>query len=110
MSRTATGSAAMHEIDDGADGRHIRFGQNAVAEIEDVTRPAARPRQDVTDLTRALRGGREQPRRIEVSLDRAVADARPRGIERDPPIDADHIATGRREVLQKGCRPGAEVN
>src|ERR1043166_7175714 len=91
-------------------GRDVRFRQNPVPEIEDVAGPPAGLLQDVLDQSRALGGRGEERRRVEVALDCFGADASPRAVERDAPVDADHVTTRGGEVFQKGRRAGAEVN
>src|SRR3989441_2062836 len=109
-SREGGGSAAMHEIHDRPHGSDVRLGKNAVAEIEDVARPPTGSREDVADLTGTLRGGREQRRGLEIALDRAVSNAGPRGIQRNPPVDANDVAARRGEVLEERRSTRAEVN
>src|SRR5262245_8573746 len=85
--------------------------QNTVAEVEDVPRSTAHTLQDVIGLAEHAVCGAEQERRIEIALDRRFeADALPGGIDRDPPIDADHRTTGRAEFLQERRCAGAEVD
>src|SRR5882762_10754392 len=110
ITSTATRSAAMDEIYDGPHGGDIGFRKNAVAEVEDVARTSPRPREDVADLTRTLRGRGKQCCGLEIALDCAVSDAGPRGVQRNPPVDADDVATSRREVFQKRRGAGTEVN
>src|SRR5882672_7306634 len=110
MTRTATCSAVMHQIDDGTDRRDVRLRQHPMAEVEDVTRPAGGAPQDVTHLAVALRGGSEERRRLEIALNRALTDTDPRRVERDPPVDADHVTTGRCEIFQESRRSRTEVD
>src|SRR5262247_984255 len=109
MMRTAVCSRVMHQIHDRAHGGDVGFGQDAVAEIEDVSGPAVRARENVADLTVALRGRRQQRRGFEIPLDCLGADSRPGSIQRDAPIHADDVPTGRGEVFEEGCRPRAEM-
>src|SRR5436190_14600927 len=112
MTRTASEapSSAMHEVYHGAHGRDIGLGQDPMAQVEDVPRPSRGALQDITDLTRAFTLRRQQRGGLEVALDRAIADSRPGGVERNAPVDADHVAAGGREILEKGRRAGAEMN
>src|SRR5438093_10885233 len=100
----------MHEVDYRAHRRDIRLGKHAVAEIEDVTGATARAREDVAHLARALAGGSQERRGVEIALDGAIADPRPRGVERNPPVHADDVTAGRREVFEERRRAGSEVN
>ena len=53
----------------------------------------------------------EQHGRVEVALDAAVvADLGPGAVELDPPVDADHVAAGRRHPGENPRRRGAEVD
>src|SRR5437879_3388614 len=110
ITSTASRSAAMDEIHDGAHGSDVGFRKDAMAEIEDVTGTPAGLGKDGADLTRPLRGWCEQCRGLEIALDRTVSDAGPCGIERNAPVDADDVATSRGEVLQERGSAGAEVN
>src|ERR1044072_4814296 len=103
-------SAIVDLIDDRTYGRDVRFRQNPVSEIEDVAGPPAGLLQDVLYESRALGGRGEERRRVEVALDRLRSDASPPAVERDAPVDADHVTTRGGEVFQKGRRAGAEVN
>src|SRR5665213_581387 len=63
-------------------GLHVlqrRGGQNAVAEIEDVSGPPARPRKDIVGRRENALERAEQQRRIQIALNAAIgSDARPR--------------------------------
>ena len=88
-----------------------RGRQDAVPEIEDVTRPAADAREDVVGLLEHPRRRAEQQRRIEIALDAAVgADARPRLVDRDAPVGADDVAARLAQLFEDRRRAGAEVN
>src|SRR5688572_4432526 len=111
ITRTAIRSAVMHEVYHGAHGVYVRLRQHTMSEVEDVTRPPAGALQDVTDLAIPFRSRREQRRGFEVALNRPLApDSRPGGIDGNAPVDADHVATGSRKVLQERRRPGAEMD
>src|SRR6267142_6911357 len=112
MTSTASGvlSSPMHEIHNRADRRDFGFGEHAVPEVEDVTRPAVGAPQHVADLPRALGRGSEERRGLEIPLDRMIANSGPRRVERNAPIDADHVSTSSREVLEKRRRARTEVN
>src|SRR5216110_425307 len=102
-------SSAMHEIHYGAHRRDIGLGQYPMSEIEDVAGPTGGALQDVPDLARSFTIGGKQGGGLQIALDRAIADTRPRRIERDAPVDADHIAAGGCEILEKRRGAGAEV-
>src|SRR5262245_39146256 len=107
MTRTAS-STSMDQVHNGANRGHVRCGKHAVAEIEDVSGAPLGPRQDVAHLAVALGAGSEQRGRLEVSLDRAIADARPRGVERQAPVNADHVSPRGGKVLEKRGGSGPE--
>src|SRR5712691_7285093 len=110
MTSTAICSAAMDEIHDGTHGSDVGFRKNAVTEIEDVARTSARAGEDVANLTRTFGRGCEQGHGLEVALDCTLSDAGPGGIQRNPPVDADHVTARRGEVLQERRGAGAKVN
>src|SRR6266511_2931419 len=110
MTSTATRSAAMDEIHDRPNRGDIGFRQDAVAEVEDVARTSPSLREDVADLPRTFGRGCEQGDGLEIALDCTFSDAGPRGVQRNPPVDADDVATSRGEVFQKRRGAGTEVN
>ena len=89
-----------------------RLRQHAVAEIEDVSRPAAGARAARRRRRRAGdRAGRTAARDPDCPGCRAVgADRRPRLVEALTPVDADHVAAGLGEIRQDGRRADAEVD
>ena len=90
------------------EGRHR---QDPVAEIEDVSRPSARPREHVVGCRKHPIERTEEHRGIQIPLNRAVeADAPPRFVERRPPVGADDVAAGVAQVAENGTRADAEVN
>jgi len=69
--------------------------QHAVAEVEDVPRPAARRLDHPASAILYYWPGPEQKRRIEVALDPPVVANRAPGFPQvNPPIDADDITAG----------------
>src|SRR5690349_4072989 len=85
--------------------------QDAVAEIENVARASGSATQHVVGGSEEAIRGSEERGRIEISLDGSVVSNRcPCFIERQPPVDADHIATGVREVGENGGRADAEMD
>src|SRR5206468_2338598 len=101
MSSTATRSAAMHPLDHRLERLDRRFGEDAVSEVEDVAGPPRGAGEHVPHLALELESRREQGHRVEVALNGdgapGAADSLPRHVERDAPIDADHVAAGARE-------------
>ena len=85
-------------------------GKDAVAEVEDVAGPPAGTREDVERLGLDDLPRREQHGRVEVALHRPAGHPRPAGVERDPPVEADHVAAGRRHLLEQGRGARAEVD
>src|SRR6266446_4379360 len=89
-------SLGGHLVDHVDERLHVidgRVGQDAVAEVEDVARAAAGAAQDVGNPLADVRGLRHQHDGIEVALHRdVVTDGGPRGVELDPPVQADHAA------------------
>ena len=72
----------MDEVDEASQVVRVGLGQDAVAEVEDVARPAARPREDPAGLLGDGVARAEQESRVEVALDGAVGDQRPALVER----------------------------
>src|SRR6266550_582947 len=111
MSSTGMRSAAMHHLHHGLQRLDRSVGQDAVSEIEDVAGPAARAAEDVTHPRLERRAWREQSDGIEVALDRARGtDALPRRIERNTPVDADHVTPRGRKVLEESGGVGSEMD
>src|SRR5258706_608261 len=110
ITSTASWSAAMHEIHDRPDRRYVGLGKHTVAEVEDVPGPAGSTFEDARDLTVTLGGRSEQRGRLQIPLDRAIPDPPPCRVERNAPVDADHVAARCRKVLEKGRVACAEVN
>src|SRR3989440_5996379 len=105
------GSRAMHEVHDGTNGADVRFGQHAMAEVEDVAGSAFRPLEYVADLTVALSGGSKERRGIEVALNGAfLPDAVPCRIERQTPCDAEHVTAGPGKIFEEARGSGTEMN
>ena len=82
-----------------------RLRQHAVAEIEDVAGPPARASQDV------VRGGEQAIAGPSSSVGsrlpctaRSCADDLPRFVERQPPVDADHVAARLGQIGQNRRR------
>src|SRR5207237_9448500 len=112
MTSTAIGggSRAMHEVHDGTNGAEVRFGQHAMAEVEDVAGSAFRPLEYVADLTVALGGGSKERRGIEVALNGALLpDAVPCRIARQTPIDADYVPAGRGKLVEEARASGTAL-
>jgi hypothetical protein len=80
-------------------------------EVEDVTGMAGDATQDVVGLVEHSRDGAEQQGWIEIALQGAIeADAVPRHIQRDTPVDADHITAGVAKLLENGRGTRSEMN
>ena len=88
----------------------VRLREHAVAEVEDVARAPVRARQDVERLALDdVPGGRER-RRIEVALHGAVPDEAPSLVEREAPVEADHVAACGGEAAEEVGGAGSEVD
>src|ERR1700740_160459 len=98
MRRTATRSAAMHERYDGLQGFDGRFGQDPVAEVEDVTGPASRAPQDVSHPGFERRARREERGRVQVPLE---------GGARSGPMRSQAWASGIRQSTPITSPPAA---
>src|SRR5436305_10449981 len=110
-SRDTRGDPRMHGLDEQLEILHACLGRHAMAEVEDVAGPAAGPPQHVAcalaDQTRRT----EEDRGLEVALDDAVAaDARPRLVELNTPVDRDQVGTRPRDGFEKVRSIGTEVD
>src|SRR5437773_12530354 len=94
------------------DALERRRRQDAVTEVEDVSRPPARPRQYVVGGVEYLVDGPEQQRRIEVALNPpAVADPVQGSVDRRPPAAPNTVppAPRRPRQLPLGATAKAKV-
>src|SRR6185369_2825336 len=88
-----------------------RRGQDAMAEIEDVSGAVADLVEDAAALRAHERAVGEQYRGVEVALHRGLSvEALERLAERRTVIDAEHGAAGAQLELEQGRGVGAEVN
>src|ERR1700693_4225613 len=102
MSSTAKRSPAMHPLDDCLDGLDRCLREDAVPEVEDVPGAPRGAGKDVPHLALEVRPRRDESTGVEVALDGAVrTDALACDVERDAPIDADHVAAGAREIHEQ---------
>ena len=86
-------------------------GQHAVAEVEDVARVAAVAASTSTHLGLDHGPRGQADGRVEVALDALVgADALPAGVERHPPVDADHVGAGVGHQAEQLAGADAEVD
>src|SRR5215208_7490351 len=82
----------VHELDEPAQDGWIGVRKDAVTEVEDVARAPARPLENVKRPRLGAFPRPEQQRGIEVTLHSpAFADVGPALVERDPPVEADHV-------------------
>src|SRR5262249_42427922 len=95
-------------------GAHVvdrGLGQDAVPEVEDVTGTTGGLTEDGGRARPDGRDRGEQRQRVEVALHgHVVADARPGGVEVDPPVDPDHVAAGGAHAFEQAGGAGAEVD
>src|SRR6266852_4311229 len=90
---------------------HWRFRENAMAEIENVTRARTSTLQELMDAHSQLGNGREQYRGVEVPLyRRTVADVHPSLVDVDAPVDAHYVTTRGMQLAKKSSSAGAEVD
>src|SRR5687768_16446019 len=89
----STGST-VHVLREHLDVLDRRRRQDAVSEVEDVSRTPADERKNVVGLREHPVGRPEQERGVEISLDGAVmANAVPRDIHRDTTVHPNHVTT-----------------
>src|SRR5712671_733033 len=88
-----------------------RHWQDSVTEVEDVAWTPAGALQHVVNRLEDAFDRREQDRRIEVALHRAVvADAFPRLVNRRAPVGADDVAARVPNLAQDRAGTDAEMN
>ncbi len=75
-----------------------------------MARATIGPRQHVAHFALEHGERREAGDGVEVALNGARADALPGHVQRHAPVHPDHVASGRREVLEKATCLGAEVD
>ena len=105
------GGLLVHERAQPAEHVGIGVGHDAVAEVEDVARPAGRAREHVERRRLDPLPRPEEDGAVEVALHAAVvADLLPAPVERDPPVEPDHVAARVAHLLEQRRRAGAEVD
>src|SRR5579859_6784005 len=101
----------MDRLDEELQVLERRRRMDAVTEVENVTRPAARASQHVARSLAYQLGRPQQHGRVEVALDAAVVtDDRPPCIQWDAPVERDYVRAGRGYRLEQTGRVGAEVD
>src|SRR6476661_2680043 len=99
----------LHERGELGEHAGIRLREHAVAEIEDVPAAVARALEHVERGSFDALPRAEEHRRVEVALHRGRE--LPAELERDAPVESDHVAAGARERAQQLLRrTGAEVD
>ncbi len=100
----------MHEVHQPSQKVGIGVRQDAMPEVEDMPGPVARSAEDVASaLGRRIPAG-EQPGRVEVALDAAVADAADAVGQRGAPVDPHDVRTGLGHQRQQVGGADAEVD
>ena len=95
----------------GADPLDRRSRQDAVAQVEDVSRPAICPPDDVVHSSAQFGERCKESDRIEVSLNGTlVADPLPAAIERSAPVETKHLAACFGHCLEEMLGTHAKVN
>ena len=88
-----------------------RVLQDAVSDVEDVAGATSSAAQDIVDAFFHFRDGSEQRNRIQIPLHGSiVTDGLPAVIERDSPIQADHVSTRPAHEREQGGRTRAKVD
>jgi hypothetical protein len=85
----------MHQIDDRFDVLHRRMLQNAMAQVENVTRATARAAQNIMDALFDFRERSKEQSGIKIPLNRDIMPkSSPAIVQGNAPVQADHIPTG----------------
>src|SRR4029077_12100810 len=101
-SRRTGGHPRMHGVDQELQVLDAGVGRDTVAEVEDVPRAAAGSAQDVARALAHEPGRTEQQGRLEVALNAAVmADARPRLVQVDAPVQRDYVGASASDRLEQ---------
>ena len=88
-----------------------RLRQDSMAQVKDMTGPAAGAAQDLFDSPANFSGRGKEHGWIEIPLDRDIASqAFPGFVEIYSPVHADDIASGSTEGFEKPASAGAEVD
>ncbi len=97
----------LHELGEPRELVGVGRRDHAVPEVEDVTARGPAGLDDGAGPGGHHVGRREDQRRVEVALHRALADHRDRPLQRGAPVDADDVGPGLgHQVEQVGwCRP-----
>lgn len=101
----------MYHIDNGPDVLHRCMLQDAMAQVEYVSRAAICAAQDIVDALFDLRQRCEEHSRVQIALHRDIAFKQvPALIEWDAPVESDNVSTGALHQRQQGRRVCPEVN
>src|SRR6266545_579645 len=104
-------SGFVNELRQAPEDGRVCFGWHSVPKVEYMTRPPSGAPEDIARLGLDSVPGREQHGRVQIALDAAVvADLGPAAVERDPPVEADHVAACLGHRLQQGRGAGPEVD
>src|SRR5207247_9822021 len=94
-SRDTSRHPRMHGFDEQLKILDAGLGQDAMAEIEDVTRSPRGTAQDVARTRDHERGRSEQHGGLEIALHTALeSKAAPTRVERNPPVEGDDRRAG----------------
>src|ERR1700675_75492 len=90
---------------------HRGFGEDAVAQVEDVAGTRSGAAEELVDTDLEFRHGSEEHHRVEITLDGcAVTNIHPGLIDVEAPVDAHDVAAGRVQFAEVAGRSSAEVN
>src|SRR6059036_284308 len=107
-SRDTSRHPRMHRLDEQLKILDVGLGQDAVAEIEDVTRSPRGATQDVARTLDHESGRSEQHGGVEIALHTALeSKAAPTLVERNPPVEGNDVRAGLDDRLQQGRGTGA---
>ncbi len=79
-------------IDQSSDILERGAGENPMPEVEDMPRPAARARQDLTRLSLHNFRRCQHHGRVEIALNRNITQAIESLIDRNAPVDSDDLS------------------
>src|SRR6185312_11973725 len=101
----------VDELGQTPENGRVCFGWHTVPKVEYMTRPPSGTRENSAGLGLDSLPRAEQEGRIEVPLHAPVLTGlRPATVERNAPVEPDHVAARLGHRRQERCRPGTEMD
>src|SRR5918993_4247035 len=101
----------MHHIDNGFDVLHRCVLQDAMTQIEDMTGASLGAAHNILHAFFDLRPRRKEQSRVEIALDGDIMPEEfPAIVQRDAPIEPDHVSAGALHKRQESRGVGPKVD